>query len=206
VWTALATVAIAAFTLTLWLSSEKMWNEARAQRSDNKIAADRQFENTQDSIKLARDEFISSHRPQLILREAFSSMPEDGPISVQFVITNIGSSRAWIVESSMHLELWKTAGLWLVPETSKQMNLVGKVAFEAGDSKYFIHTSRNVEWNSDTRHSYVEDERGMYFVGKFIYLDERNIHRQTAFRRRYSLSGQRFFRVSRIGEDYEYAD
>jgi hypothetical protein len=57
------------------------------------------------SIDLARAEFISSHRPRLILREVQRLLPTGAQrnIELRYVVANIGSSEAEIVES--HIEL-----------------------------------------------------------------------------------------------------
>jgi hypothetical protein len=64
-------MAIAYFTFTLKRSTDNLWSETKHQRLDSKEASDRQFEITQESIKLARDEFISTHRPQIKIKAVF---------------------------------------------------------------------------------------------------------------------------------------
>jgi hypothetical protein len=63
--TALATLAVAAFTFTLWRSTKGM------------LAA------TNNSINLARDEFISTHRPKLIVRQfQIDPVTPENPITI----------------------------------------------------------------------------------------------------------------------------
>jgi hypothetical protein len=75
--TALATIVIAIFTLTLWIATSKQARLAR------------------DSIALARSEFISTHRPRVIIRNVTTTgVVVDYPISISFMIVNIGDSIA----------------------------------------------------------------------------------------------------------------
>src|SRR5260221_14213213 len=52
-WTAVATIAIAAFTWTLKQSTDKLWETSKRQ------------------IKLARDEFLSTHRPKIRVKHVW---------------------------------------------------------------------------------------------------------------------------------------
>jgi len=92
VWTALATVAIAAFTLTLWLSTDGM---LRA---------------TNESINLARAEFLSTHRPRMRLKHTWFTDQTDwrlnGPLEINLDFVNIGNTDAritWINYQSLIL-------------------------------------------------------------------------------------------------------
>jgi hypothetical protein len=77
---ATATLAIAAFTLVMW----------RATRAQTDISA--------GLAKLADREFVATHRPKLILREAYSliSDPLESKIAVFYTITNVGGSECWM--------------------------------------------------------------------------------------------------------------
>jgi hypothetical protein len=71
--TALATIAIAGFTLTLW----------RATTEQGRL--------TRDALKLARDEFIASHRPRLrvyAFEVSDRDLPHDRPVCVLFRAQN----------------------------------------------------------------------------------------------------------------------
>lgn len=80
--TALATVAIAGFTLTLW----------RATTEQGRLA--------QKSIDLARDEFQSTHRPRIRIKHLFleSDIWQGEPIVVTLVCVNCGTTDAVLHE------------------------------------------------------------------------------------------------------------
>lgn len=87
--TALATVVIGAFTGTLW------WSTRGMQRATNESIT-----LTRDELKLARDEFFSTHRPRILLRhiwlatadgkQSFAGLQNQTPIIVRLDIRNTG--------------------------------------------------------------------------------------------------------------------
>jgi len=92
--TALATIAIAGFTLTLWRATTK------------------QAGLTRDAIELGNREFVATHRPKLILREAFSPITDslDSRITLAYTIANVGASDCWMAEAQIGLELVREIG------------------------------------------------------------------------------------------------
>ncbi len=80
-WTAAATIAIAVFTLTLKLSTDNLWNAS------------------QNQFKLARDEFLSTHRPKIRIKHVFlASELWNTPLSATIVCVNNGTTEAVITE------------------------------------------------------------------------------------------------------------
>jgi hypothetical protein len=80
--TALATVAIAAFTIVL------------------AIVTNRQARFTRESIELARDEFNATHRPRITVRgfQTLTGGLADEDVSVIFLYVNTGDSDAIVTE------------------------------------------------------------------------------------------------------------
>ena len=93
---AFAGVAVAAFTGVLWGSTEKLWRSNERQ------------------ITLARQEFIATHRPEIIMREAYMEHRGDDAY-VCYYITNRGRSAGRIVESRIMVEHHINTGLVLMP-------------------------------------------------------------------------------------------
>ena len=83
--TAVASIAIALFTLTLKLSTDKLWKA------------------TNNALDVARREFIATHRPQLKVGAVSwdepidSSPPAQDPIVVRFDVVNVGQSTARMI-------------------------------------------------------------------------------------------------------------
>jgi hypothetical protein len=84
--TAIATVFVAGFTWTLWRTSKNQGNLA------------------QQSIDLARKEFISTHRPRIVLRAAYTGELKEGHvIPIRLHIANIGETKGKIVSSILRI-------------------------------------------------------------------------------------------------------
>src|SRR5580698_2896332 len=76
--TALATGAIAAFTLLLWKSTYNLW------------------ETTRDQLKLSYDEFIATHRPRIVVTAFDAKMMLDKSVEISFMCINAGDSTALV--------------------------------------------------------------------------------------------------------------
>jgi hypothetical protein len=99
--TALATIVIAAFTVFLAKSTKRLWKEAKRNSDIAKDLADA----AKASLDLARGQFVSSHRPRLIVRRVSiddaeeKGRAQDG-IEAKYVVANIGDTPAKIAETS----------------------------------------------------------------------------------------------------------
>jgi hypothetical protein len=82
VWTALATIAIAAFTLTLWLSSEKMW----------KIS--------QDTLVVSNRPWVSILSPSVISQLTWED--KGARVTICITIRNVGKSPAFDIAVEAH--------------------------------------------------------------------------------------------------------
>jgi hypothetical protein len=203
---AVFTIGLAISTIGLWSATIRLWEAGERQMELIKENAAKQSRDTAASINLARAEFISTHRPKLVLREAYAPLPpDDDRIHVHYSITNVGSTKAWIIHSDVYLELFKVARLMLIPNSAgKNVIPTGDAPFQPGETKRFDFWG-NLEWEVETRKSYHDNDRGLFFVGHIMYSDELGTLRETAFRRRYNPSIERFEYVP-VGFDHEYVD
>ena len=191
--TAFATVWIAIFTIVLALVSR------------------RQAKLTRQSINLATKEFVSTHRPKIVVRELMI-LPESHPLQIRYVIANVGASDATIVES--HIELQDVGDRILRPlQPIEGANPVGNVTLAAGTQIFREQNSRisRIDFNTNVfREERIQDlghlvrQPRLFFRGFIVYVDANDVRRRTAFCRRYELPSQRF-RASE-DPDYEYAD
>jgi len=191
--TAIATILIAIFTLTLWLSTSRLAQLTKA------------------TIDLAQQEFLSTHRPKLILRDAFCDDNEIGnPIKVTYVIVNIGDTPARIVESALEIKVISAPGFGAqsrVPVKAGE-NPIGDSVINPGVGLEGIYVSQCL-WRTDdgSRHNYSEPGLGVFFCGHFIYEDDRNIRRHTMFWRKYDFDESRFYlRKTRVIAALDNAD
>jgi hypothetical protein len=82
--TAWATLAVAAFTGTLWWSTNRLW-----------ISAEHQLAELRESSELARKEFISTHRPKIIVRDIELAELETGRmLACVLHCVNVGDTEA----------------------------------------------------------------------------------------------------------------
>jgi hypothetical protein len=192
--TAIATIAIAAFTLTLWRATTK------------------QAELTREAVALGNREFIATHRPRLVLRDAFSliSDPQESRITVFYTIANIGASVCWMTECHLGLDFHQTVGypvFTMTPELCfpSHVPYIGRI--EAGEQKQFTFTDPLQVWDQEHRQNYA-DTLGLHFVGRITYIDSpgSNVRRHVAFRRKYNSLDQRFHRIWEGDNEHEYAD
>ena len=94
---ALGGMAVAGFTLMLWISTDKLWKASATQLCQ-----------AQTQLDLAREEFIATHRPRLVVRGVGFAQGDGGddsePESVEFVIANVGETDAHVLRA--HAAVW----------------------------------------------------------------------------------------------------
>jgi hypothetical protein len=157
--------------------------------------------------------FLATHRPKLILREAYSpiSDPLESKIAVIYTITNIGSSECWITECHLGLEFvtgTKYPQFMFTPGElfPNHVPYIGRIA--AGEPKKLTFVDPAQVWDQDHRRDWGGTELGLHFVGQITYIDApgSGIQRMMAFRRRYDTETQRFRRIWQDENEHEYAD
>lgn len=159
-------------------------------------------------IWLARAEFISSHRPRLILRNVYQIAE-----SVEYLLVNTGDTKATIVESVIIVELMERYNRF-APLRTEGRNDIGKIRIAAGEAKELScplpsAVSFWIKWPEARRIGIggppiVYDG---YFVGLIVYTDDLGVKRRTAFRRKWNDDTLTFVRLSKIEErEHEYAD
>jgi hypothetical protein len=166
------------------------------------------------TVDLGRQEFISAHRPKLIVRCVFTldMIPEPlgKPVRMYFVIANVGNSIATIEQSAFQIEHVTTANPRLrIPLPTEGNNFIGPKEIEAGSEHPNTFPSDTITWDNNMLHpsdvsSYINKKEGLFFTGHIIYKDSSGVRRHTVFRRKY-LSSIEFLRPVDDSEQ-EYAD
>jgi hypothetical protein len=186
--TAVATIIIAGFTVVL----------ARV--------TGRQARLTRESIDLARAEFVSTHRPRIIVRNLSTYGVVVGhPITINFMVMNIRESVALLVGIESFIFLKPQDGkipraLRLSACQNKKERLV------SGDFEIISQVSDFVP-----ERSHIEmlqtGERLLCIAGCVSYSDDNRVHRRTGFVRYCDISDlSGFFTFSPIEDaEYEYA-
>lgn len=216
--TAIATLAIAFFILSLKDATDRLWDEATIQRQETQRAADaaeiqsqwagQQVEIARQQKELLRIEYYATHRPRLVVKDVYF----DNDNGLSFELANVGGSRCvitkgWAALGHVDDERWfkerEHAGLVIE-------GLEGRT-FDAGELKRFTLSGAKEEINGQVLSplSFLErNSSNLYFFGAFHYIDERGsefgIERLGVFRRRWIPDNTRFRRTN--GEDHEYFD
>jgi hypothetical protein len=188
--TAVSTVVIAAFTIVLaWVG----WCQSSLIRK---------------SIDLARAEFLSTHRPRLIVRQfQLDPVLVDHPIRVTFSVINAGNTEATLRFVAGEVALWDTDDrIYVAPgidplqrpiidERIRQLENGRRVAFTA-ESRFTV-----AEWQSDA----VDSKRlRIRCIGEITYADRRGTDRRTGFHRTYEVETDMF--IPSTNPDQEYQD
>jgi len=184
-WTALATIFIAVFTLTLKRSTDKLW------------------ETNKEQIHLARDEFISSHRPRLIVRQFVLLTPRpDQPLKITFAVINVGDTEAifkFIAAEAALLNgrYWEAPGIdFIVKPVSERPIKNGQRVSMTIQSRFNI--------TADQIKAVEQAALIICAVGELTYIDCLGTERRTGFRRNYDVSTD-IFGIS-PNQDQEYQD
>jgi hypothetical protein len=143
-------------------------------------------------VRLARQEFIATHRPQLRLGRFYLRKPlapGEEPTMI-FVAQNIGHSAANVTEV-------RSASIVLGIEDRfpRNMGISSPEPFttklQSGQSEVFA-TNGNGPLNDGDHEAVQEGKRILYFVGVVAYLDDVGNRREVGFCRRYSVWTQQF--------------
>ncbi len=167
------------------------------------LTFNRQAEIMAEQIKLARAEFIATHRPKIELLEVDFDDAE-----ILYMLANTGGSEATIKESWILVET-HVAGQDVRNLRSFGHDDLGQMRFAPGEIKdlsvpagvagFHIHFP-------ETNHIVGEDGRvfgGVYFAGAILYSDSLGNLRRSVFRRRWYYDRQGFYRTD--DPDHEYA-
>lgn len=170
--TAISTAFIALFTFTLWRSTRGL------------------LKATNENVKLVTDEFISTHRPKIKVRQ-FRLTNDDlqgDIVEVHFTVVNRGSTKARI-EQAEGIVYFRSPDS-VIPydfDTYQGQMPISQTVLPAGGiakSKYA--------------------RISVYVAGRIGYKDDIGITRTTAFLRELNASNHRFRVVD--DDDYEYED
>lgn len=163
----------------------------------------------EDTADLARKEFISTHRPKIILRDATSEQDMEELIVMKYILANIGETPAKIVACALNVNVFKGWGFAPdnLPAVDSVDSDIDSIPLKPGEQVHLSFTSPTLRWrgDNDTCHAFIEPEYGMFFSGYIVYEDDARTRRHTGFRRKFFLDQHRFLPVDGRPH-YEYQD
>jgi hypothetical protein len=195
--TAIATIAIAGFTIALWRATTK------------------QGEITTDALNLATQEFVATQRPKLRIRLLKMRKLEIGkPIHIEFVLFNVGSTGAKDIGADITIRVkdvpvWDGKRLTKYDDRASQGLAVIESDLAAGDAiiAWIDGLVFEEEWRLVPKDDWADGR--IVVIGRIIYADDNGVKRRTAFYRTCSSDVNRFripdFDKTTLG-DYEYED
>lgn len=161
-WTALATIAIAAFTYALKRATDRLWDANKRQ------------------IALARDEFISTNRPKLIVRQLILQPPViKDVLKIDFSILNVGNTEATVRLIGAEVALWN-GKFWEAPGIDVNVRPFGPRVIRNGERVSVTIISR---FNL-TATQLTAIQQGTFIIcalGEFTYTDALGTERRTGF-------------------------
>ncbi len=211
------TAVLARYTYKLWYDTTKASERQSGEMRESLAIAERNAKTAEDNIDLARKEFISTHRPRLIVRRVSVDTVRGTGISdvlkVEFVVANIGdtkakiiemSTRIWFPESSLNLPAVPPYGESTYPGRSFESGASGPMThidsaemLARFQSQIKLAAFTAVDGGSDSGPAFL-------FIGYIVYEDELKRKCRTAFCRIYNFATQRFDPIPH--PDYEYQD
>jgi hypothetical protein len=182
--TALGTATIALFTIVLaWATSR----QARLTRETARLI--------EDQIKLARQEFIASHRPLMVvhavrlLEPDSARTPDEQPLRAEFRVINAGTSACRVTGSAVYLDVLPEIDRPYLPDLPPN-GLVPQRWYDVGT------TDRADVGSTDFRGAdlfFGTDDRPAYLSGWIVYQDNAGRARTTFFCRQCTDRFQRRF-------------
>ena len=158
--------------------------------------------------EIAKQAFIATHRPRLVIRDMTlieSPLTPDHPTSVRFLVVNVGESDA--VERESHVEAHNVGAAPFGTQTQGRSFIRGE-RFSAGESRiYNIQSPTNWPTIQNIKNRQINNlSSSDFFVfrGAIVYRDENGVTRRTAVWRSYDFRDRRFRATD--DTDYEYAD
>jgi hypothetical protein len=199
---ALATIAIAGFTLTLWQSNERMWKVTRA----SVIASRRAANAAARQAKLAQDEFTATHRPRILVRGI--SFDEGGLVPnkrlmVQIAAVNSGETEAFIRDFSARIFLVNSIDNFNVGDDFHKLDVSGRPPIKSGTYfKVGMLTDRALDANEIF--GIMQKTLFLVCVGYVQYRDANDSLRTTGFARCLTPIGGRFS-IAIKDDEYEFS-
>ena len=146
----------------------------------------------QNALKLGRDEFIASHRPEMKIHSLrilpFESLipPEKQLLRVEFIIINAGTGGATVTQSAVYLEYRPDPPY--IPDLVKN-GIIGQRHYPVGDVNRMW-----VSADSSSRELHTNRPEGwfLYLSGWLDYEDGTGNTRSTFFCRKFDRALERF--------------
>ena len=172
-----------------------------------------------ESVNLARDEFVASHRPRLRVRNVVIDPMEHIPgwgigeipigaglVKGSFLVANHGDTRAYVIECYSRVYVGAEVLPLARPHEEAIPHLRPREGIESGYArKYWVDQDKGVVLRNDVATEIAQDRGSkLYIMGWIVYEDSTGVRRRTAFCRKYDATRCRFYPVD--DADYEHEE
>jgi hypothetical protein len=201
----LATAVIAVFTALLFFVTWGLLKEARKQFPyfrENVEATKTAALASQADVALARQEFLASHPPELIVRRV--RFDDSKPGKIHYNINNIGDSTAVIEGSNATIRVDVRGHRPVFPPYGEEgNNAVGQHTINVGDEVLLYTHSKSLE---NMRELIEEGSHEVMFLGWITYRNVAGNKGYTAFARIYDPSKRGFVNLDGSTPEYDGYD
>lgn len=164
---------VALFTGLLFVSTVMLWLSTRGL-----------FKVTKQTVKLAREEFVASHRPRIRVRFVQGPWDEtDGHKVAHITLVNTGETQATIYESGCDLarrEIPERGGGWLPPGLTASPQPIDPIRLDSGQRLTITVRTKKPDGEAEL-FGYAVGNHELCIVGAIKYRDDNGISRETAF-------------------------
>jgi hypothetical protein len=176
------------------------------------VATEKAAEAAKKQTEVAINEFVSTHRPKVIVRSVTIEPPthpalpiEEGvPIKIRGTVVNIGDTPTEIIESNITILVAGPTFYVRTPFGPADNSINGRKLVPGGAWTFWV-TADQVDFDNTPKIVALQrGEKVIYFFGFISYRDDIGNMRRTAFCRKYNPETERFDQTN--DPDYEYAD
>jgi hypothetical protein len=184
-WLMIGTAVLAFATIALGIATVGLY-----------VSGERQF-------GLARDEFISTHRPKLVVRQFQIDPTSPGqPLRVTFSVINVGSTDATVRSIAGEVVIWNTlSNHYLEPGIDPVLRPIQNTILKSGTRSAFTAQSRFLFQQSHIGAVQTASYQ-IRCLGEIAYADGLGVLRRTGFHRRYDIANDKFLRSDDPDEEY----
>jgi len=159
---------------------------------------------TTDTLRLAREEFISTHRPKIVVRAVEITDREisaDKPVGYTFIAQNAGEARARIIEVAGGIYVGNKRDNLLPPRVAlRHRESISDTLLGGQRKEYKISDPAHLT-KGDSMAIWAGD-KPLYCVGTVFYSDDAGVNRETGFCRMFHPRDNRWTVMT--GSEYEY--
>jgi hypothetical protein len=214
VWATVAlvvvTLGLAVYTALLYRATVRLGRGAddaamkQAEIARAQIALEaKQTDLAEKQHGLQRLQFLATHRPRVILREAYGLRDNGHALKASFVLANTGGSDAIIHASKLQLRHEPVTSIRRVPDCTNSMDIATcSMALGSHLSGEFVSPDVGEMWGLPFE--IQTGGWGIYFAGHIIYEDVNGMLRHLAFYRKFDEETSRFVPIN--DPQLEYGD